>query len=147
MAKTLLPVKFRHSFNAKRTITGLLRQFGMPESICKIKPFWETNYPQLDIILYEAKQHYKTYARTVHPRKDSDSEEAATQLNVLWQEIQRRFKQHMEPTLWVSARKTPINPNTIKTKPGEYARICAYKLCRRVFVTRNRFVNDLFVFI
>lgn len=109
----------------------------MPQSVWCHRDFWEHHYGCLDLILYDAHQLYKMHARRVHPRRDTDAEEEAKNLNMVWQEIQRRFHQRMNPRLVMSGRKHAPN-DQLPCPPGHYRRVCPYVHCQRVFITTHK---------
>jgi len=133
----MLPVKFKGKYQPHRFIQTLLRQLGLPREVWRVRSFWEYHYGRLDLILYDAAILYKKHARRVHPRRLTDGEEEAKKLNQLWQEIQRRFDQHMNPRLIFAGRKhdATVRPHV---PAGHYLRVCPYKHCKRVFVTKHK---------
>jgi hypothetical protein len=133
----MLPVKFKGVYQPHRFIQTLLRQLGLPRTVWGVRNFWEHHYGRLDIILYDAAILYKKHARQVHPRRLTDGEEDAKKLNSLWQEVQRRFDQHMNPRLVFASRKHDATARP-HVPPGHYMRVCPYKHCKRVFITKHR---------
>jgi hypothetical protein len=107
----------------------LLRQLGMPASVCRSK-LWERDRGELEAILYDAHQRYLDLARQVHPRKSDDDRESATQLNTLWDVIQKRFSDHLNPRNILRARAAR------KRQLG--GRRCALGLCGKRFIRKAK---------
>jgi hypothetical protein len=90
-------VKFKGRFAMRQSIQSLLRELGMSSYFWDVENFWYHFRNELDFILVQANKLYKTHARHVHPRLIADDQERARNLNVLWNEIQSRFRARMQP--------------------------------------------------
>jgi len=111
----------------------------MPKSVWGHRNFWEYHSGRLDIVLYDARELYMKHIRQVHPRRMTDGEEAAKNLNMVWQEIQRRFHQHMQPQAFWATGKNPVDKDIPqKAPPGFFLRRCPFPKCGRVFFTKRK---------
>lgn len=80
-------------------IVGLLRTLGVPRQMLYVRQlrqngsFWMRNINHLQV-LEQARRLYRTRIVCAHPDKPGGSLEQTVQLNVTWDKIERRFRQH-----------------------------------------------------
>ena len=78
-------------------IVGLLKALGVPEQMLYVrrlsreKSFWLRPINHLEV-LEQARNLYRMRIRAVHPDKPGGCVELAIELNWLWDEIERRFR-------------------------------------------------------
>jgi hypothetical protein len=133
-ARALVKSSIRSKFNPRMQIGDLLCQLGLPHYN---RNFWLDNHGHLDEIFHDARQRYRQLAARLQPRTLTDDREAATQLNAVWAEIKRRFRQHINGQLVLpkpaNGSRRPEPP-----PPGHFSRICALDGCGIRFITKVR---------
>lgn len=130
-------VRYKGKYRPFASIKVLLRQLGMPKSIWGVRNFWEHWNGQFDVILHDAEKLYKAKALLIHPRKSTDDQEEAKQLNALWNTVKRRFKRHtwLEPLLLGKEDRVQRPPPPPAPK-GFYSRYCQLPQCGIHFLTK-----------
>jgi len=134
-------VKYRGRYYGLRSLSIkiLLKQLGLPRHIWCVRNFWEHWQGQLEYVLYDAEKVYKRHAIRVHPRKQTDDQEEAKELNALWLVIKQRIREHLQPSLHLhtvrEARKR------LKPPKGYFLRTCLADHCRQPFFAKSNKVN------
>ncbi len=90
--ETSVPIKSYFVGRSPGHIESILKKLGVvfPKQKKRHRNFW--NRDDLDYIYHDAKEIYKKRLVEVSPRKLGDPDEAAKQLNELWNKIEKRFK-------------------------------------------------------
>jgi len=131
----------------KTGIVSLLRSLGLP-TMASGRTFWQDHSKdELSYLLHDAREIYRQRIKLVAPRKASDCDRKASELNSLFTEIERRFNCHINPLSVTEEYTRMVERQRGRTVNGQalakrtsrqsdqYSRVCKLPGCGQPFVT------------